>query len=423
MKIAIVGAGVSGSYLGRLLQKHGHEIEIFESSSKENRWAVCAWGAPRHILSKFSQQAGINFDNYILHIGKNLRIEHSPNVFENMNVTGLITYNKQKWEDDLLDGIKIRYGFRCTRGTFPVNRYDYVIDCTGVHRALLPKPKEDFLIPSYEYLVENIQDMDEFHIINYKSRKGYFWYFPLDAGRGFVGAGDIDRKFFGVGEFFEQHPEAKIVKKIGRPIRLCPPTRMEPFCYENIIGVGESIGCVFPITGEGIAPSLLCCDIFIDVLDKSGKNKFDFQQYRKKVLDTFGYYDDVYRTVRLIMDGKLNGIVDETVDLKKLFINHPESAKTIKEAAKVIETLSTLKEISEGLEYPITNFSDLIKKITREGISIGKKTVNQTDLKSIIPAYYFPISTKEDLVDKVAELFQDLCIHDKATMDGKNYAQ
>jgi hypothetical protein len=62
--------------------------------------------------------------------------------------------------------------------------------------------------------------------------------------------------------------------------------------------------------GEGIIPSLLCCDIFLEVFDKSddNNNKFDFKQYRKKVLHRFEYYDNVYRIVRLKMDGKLSTI-------------------------------------------------------------------------------------------------------------------
>jgi hypothetical protein len=59
--------------------------------------------------------------------------------------------------------------------------------------------------------------------------------------------------------------------------------------------------------GEGIIPSLICCDIFLDVIGRSN-DKFNFQLYRKKVLDTFDYYDDVYKIVRLKMDGKLSSI-------------------------------------------------------------------------------------------------------------------
>jgi flavin-dependent dehydrogenase len=307
MKIAIAGAGVAGSYLGCLLQRRGHEIEIFESSKKENHWAVCAWGASRHMLSKFSKYAGLNFDDYIFHVGKTLRMDLPNNVQEYLNLKGLVTYNKYKWEQDLLQGVKITYGIRCTPKTFPFKEYNYVIDCTGIHRTLLPKSTEDFIIPAFEYLVENVHGIEEFYVMGYKNARGYFWYFPLNDGKGYVGAGDIDKKYNGVKEFFIQYPEAKVIKKIGRPIRLSPPKRMEPFGYGNVIGVGESIGCVFPMLGEGIIPSLLCCDILLEIFDKGG-SKFDLKQYRKQVLDRFDYYDDVYRIVRLKMDGRLSTI-------------------------------------------------------------------------------------------------------------------
>jgi flavin-dependent dehydrogenase len=125
-----------------------------------------------------------------------------------------------------------------------------------------------------------------------------------------MGAGDIDRKYLGVKEFFDEHPHAKIIKKIGRPIRLSPPKLMGPFCDDNIIGVGESIGTVFPMLGEGIIPSLLSCEIFLQVLDnaKNSKKNFDQKEYRDKILKKFQYYYDVYKIVRLKMDGKLSTV-------------------------------------------------------------------------------------------------------------------
>lgn len=229
---------------------------------------------------------------------------------EYLELRGLVTYDKHKWEIDLLKDLKINYDFKCTRENFPIGDYDYVIDCTGLHRSLLPKSDTDFLIPAYEYMVENIHDTNEFYVIGYKGARGYFWYFPLSEGKGFVGAGDIDRKYYGIKEFFGKHPEAKIIKKIGRPIRLAPPKRMEPFYNRNIIGVGESIGCVFPMLGEGIIPSLICCDIFMEVFEGIDKKRpeFNYKLYRKKVLDRFNYYDSVYRIVRLKMEGNLSTI-------------------------------------------------------------------------------------------------------------------
>lgn len=259
------------------------------------------------MLERFSQKAGLEFDNYIFHVGKTLKMELPNNLVEHLDLRGLVTYDKHRWEADLMKGVNVRFGSKCSKESFPLNDYDCVLDCTGLHRSLLPRSKEDFMIPAYEYLVENVHGIEEFYVIGYKGAKGYFWYFPLDDNRGYMGAGDVEKKYFGINEFFTEHPEAKIVRKIGRPIRLAPPKRMEPFSDRNIVGVGESIGCVFPMLGEGIIPSLICCEIFLDVLDKSN-GSFDAKSYRRRVLDRFAYYDDVYRIVRLKMENKLSTV-------------------------------------------------------------------------------------------------------------------
>ena len=305
MRFAIAGVGVAGSYLGSILQTKGHQVELFEASRSQDHWPVCAWGASRHMLERFSNKAGLNFDDYILHVGKTLRMDLPNDKVEYLDLRGLVTYDKHSWEQDLLRDLKVNYGVKVTKDTFTLDKYDLVLDCTGLHRTLLPKSKEDFIIPAYEYLLENVKGEDEFYTIGYPGAKGYFWYFPLGGDKGYMGAGDVLKKYYGIREFFSSHPEAKVVKKIGRPIRLAPPKRMEPFFDGNIVGVGESIGCVFPMLGEGIIPSLICCDIFLESLES---HKFNFKEYRKRILSYFKYYDDVYRIVRLKMDGKLSTI-------------------------------------------------------------------------------------------------------------------
>lgn len=306
MNIAVVGAGVAGSYLSRMLQDRGHRVKVFESSRIDSHWPVCAWGASKNMLQIFSKKAGLNFDEYILHSGKTLKMYLPKNNIEYLDLKGLVTYDKKRWEHDLLKGIQVSYGTRFTLESFPTADFDYVLDCTGYHRSLLPKSDYDFVIPAYEYLVENVKGANEFYVIGYKGARGYFWYFPLEDGRGYVGAGDIDRKYVGIEEFFQQNPSAMIIKKIGRPIRLAPPLYMKPFFVKNIIGVGESIGCVFPMLGEGIIPSLICSDVFLEVL--GNKDKFDYRRYTKKILKKFGYYHDVYQIVRLKMNGTLSTV-------------------------------------------------------------------------------------------------------------------
>jgi flavin-dependent dehydrogenase len=307
VKLAIVGAGVAGSYLANRLRREGHDVEVFEASKEEGHWPICAWGASRHMLEKFSREAGLEFSKYILHTGQRLRMDLPAEKKEYLELKGLVTYDKKRWEKDLLNGLKAHFGMKCLRSSSELQGFDYIVDCTGVHRSLLPRSEHDFIIPAYEFLIENVYSEREFYVIGYKGARGYFWFFPLGDGMAYVGAGDIDRKYVGVSEFFQQNPNAKVIKKIGRPIRLSPPKRMQPFCDDKVIGVGESIGCVFPMLGEGIIPSLICCDIFLNNLNESSTS-FDFKSYEHQVLRRFAYYDDVYRIVRLKMAGKLNTV-------------------------------------------------------------------------------------------------------------------
>lgn len=306
MKLAIVGAGVAGSYVANRLQGSGHDVEVFEASKEQDHWPICAWGASRHMLEKFSHKAGLEFIKYTLHTGQRLRMDLPAEKKEYLELKGLVTYDKKRWEKDLLNGLKVHFGKKCLRGSSELQGFDYIVDCTGVHRSLLPRSDQDFIIPAYEFLIENVHSENEFFVIGYKGARGYFWFFPLGEGMAYVGAGDIDRKYYGISEFFKQNPNAKVIKKIGRPIRLCPPKRMQPFCDDKVIGVGESIGCVFPMLGEGIIPSLICSEIFLNSIN--GSRKFDSKQYHYQVLKRFAYYDDVYRIVRLKMDGKLNSV-------------------------------------------------------------------------------------------------------------------
>jgi flavin-dependent dehydrogenase len=324
MKFAVVGAGVAGSFLASMLTRKDHEVEVFELYKKEQHFPVCAWGASRHMLSHFSKMAGLNFDDYVFHVGERIGIRLPNGKSDYLNCLGLVTYDKKKWEEDLMDGIPVRYGIRCTRDNFPFHNYDHVLDCTGFHRSLLPKPKEkELIIPAWEYLVDKVYDAKEFYILGYKGATGYFWFFPLNDNRAYVGAGDINRIYLGVDEFFKENPTAKILTKIGRPIRITPPTRMEPLTNGNLIGVGESIGCVFPLLGEGIIPSLICSEILLDLIETK---EYTPQEYRKRLFKKLGYYDEVYKVVRLKMEGKLNTVRHFNI-LYKLYRNMKREEK------------------------------------------------------------------------------------------------
>ena len=165
---------------------------------------------------------------------------------------------------------------------------------------MLPKVKDQLLVPCVEYMVEyDKPPYDDFYVKPFSTASGYFWYFPLNGKIAYVGAGDYYRKHMEELNKFNNKHGGKILKKIGRPIRLSSPESCQPFTKGNVVGVGEAIGTVFPLIGEGIIPSLQCAELL-------KKNINNIPQYIEDVKKEFKVYSDVFRVIKLKMNNNLN---------------------------------------------------------------------------------------------------------------------
>ena len=116
-----------------------------------------------------------------------------------------------------------------------------------------------------------------------------------------IGAGDYNKNHIVETDKFLKKHGGKIVKTVGRPIRLATPENCMPYSDGNIVGVGESIGTVFPLLGEGIIPSMECADILVD-------NVGNIAEYERQVAKHFAIYGTVYDFVRKKIDGKFNPV-------------------------------------------------------------------------------------------------------------------
>ena len=114
-----------------------------------------------------------------------------------------------------------------------------------------------------------------------------------------LGAGDLRGRYrYELDEFVKKY-NCEVVRRIGRPVRVTPPKYMEPFFDGKVVGVGESIGTVYPMLGEGIIPSMQCVNLFVDHLG-------DREGYRKAVLDHYEVYAKVYRFIKAKVEGKFS---------------------------------------------------------------------------------------------------------------------
>ena len=292
MKIAVMGMGVAGSYLMARLKDSEHEVVGYERMIQEKHDSICAWGTIKEELVNFCKKTDRNFDDFLIHDGKNMHVKMNNNVKFDIGLKGLCTYNKLGLIQDFIKDSKIIYGEAPPLAELE-KEYDMIVDCTGFHRVYLPKMEQDFFLPTYEYKVEyeNGVPYDDFYIEPFPGMSGYFWYFPLGEKFAHIGAGDYNKNHVkATDDFLEKHG-GKIVATKGRPIRLATPDRCKPYYSGKVVGVGESIGTVYALLGEGIIPSMQCVDIFLE-------NMHDFKAYEKAVEKHYKVYAKVFNFVR-----------------------------------------------------------------------------------------------------------------------------
>lgn len=296
MKIAVVGAGVAGSYLINRLD--GHEVECFEQRQQEKWYTVCAWGTSRPYISSMVKKAGLNFDDYVLHTGDKMIVDYGTGSFE-APLKGLVTYDKHRLCEDMLKGHKVHWGTQ-VKSIDAFSGFDMVVDATGMPRSLLPKVKDDILVPCLEYQVKSSKlPWDDFYIRPYRGMRGYFWFFPLGDGTAHVGAGELNGAYRGELEAFLRKYDCEVIRKIGRPVRIVPPAYCQPFTNGKAVGVGESIGTVYPMLGEGIIPSMQCVETFV-------QNLGDTERYSEEILKQYDIYSKVFRFVKAKIEGNFS---------------------------------------------------------------------------------------------------------------------
>lgn len=315
MKIAVVGIGVAGAYLmNRLSDDHDNRVVGFERMPKDQHDAVCAWATCENVMSGLARNCGLNFDDYVLHDGKHMQVDLGSQNEIDIRLKGMVSYDKLRLIQDMIKGTEIRFG-RAPLKSELESDFDIIVDATGFHRNYLPKLSNELWIPCVQYKVRYAlgkEPFDDFYLRSFPSMSGYFWFFPLGNGYAHIGAGDFMKNHNPfVEEFLNKH-ECEVLKKVGRPVRLTPPSSCEPFTDgHKSIGVGESIGTVYPLLGEGIIPSTWCAELFT-------KNLHDLSVYRTAVLQKFKIYAIVFKFIKLKISGNFN-FIKNSVDMLKVY--------------------------------------------------------------------------------------------------------
>lgn len=284
--MAIAGAGVAGAYLYRLLKKDRDQIDIYDVRHKTKcGMSPCAWATTRDFIGHVGA-SGLDPTKYIFQEINHVAVDEMKVKVEAMII------DKPRLVTELLQGADIKYT------PLDVNKYDRVIDATGLSRTFLPPIKEDIFTSCIQYRVQSKKRLAP---RVEPGKIGYAWCFQLSDDQYHIGCGSLSNnpsqvlKEIGWFEKYKLNPGKHILCKCAGKIRITGPHGSEPFVgagpSEGIWGVGEAIGCVGSVVGDGIVPGMRSVKILLDNWDNpDGYNasilkEFSWILNERKLLD------------------------------------------------------------------------------------------------------------------------------------------
>ncbi len=313
--IQIYGAGMSGTFLFYLLKNEGFDVKIKDIRKTPD--CRCAWGTMYKEAKELYKMIGLDLDDYIL--SKPKEIIANSIEFKNKYV---VIFDRKRLLEDLWKDLKF--------GEINANLF---VDATGAARKYLPLIANDKIYPTIQYL-EKVEDSKDENIYIYLRKTGYAWAFPLGGDYWHIGAGDIDENralelINKLREYYDFRTKEKVCECKAK-VRLLPPSKCKPFVYNNIVGVGEAIGCVSGL-GEGNAPSLKCATILFECIKNNRIN-----EYENIVLKEFEWIEREHEFVEAVQNN--------------------ERVKALRLLPRVV-----LFESKRSVEKSLSNFRSLLK--------------------------------------------------------------
>jgi flavin-dependent dehydrogenase len=283
LSITIAGAGIAGSFLTKLIDK---DFRVFDDNIRPG--CKCAWGLPYSQTMRCLKEVGFEIEDYIL-----CKIEE---IIENgvpIPVRNFATIDKPMLIREFWKNLKIerkRYDFR-------EERKNLVVNATGI-----PAGGAVFRLNSHQEKVE-IRGSDEKRAYTYINPRhsGYAWLFPLDEkGKLFhLGAASIKTdptrlmeeliSYYG---FEKEAPKCSC----RCPLYVSHPETTD-ILHGNVVAVGGAAGCVHPITGEGIYPSIESARRLADTIN----NGYPLENYVASMRDLLKKYEGSYRIIYRMM--------------------------------------------------------------------------------------------------------------------------
>ena len=291
----IAGMGVSGSYLLRRLRESGFDATGYDPK-KPGFYVPCGYAVNINRLREFTGKIGLEPENYLEKEAQSVTFQSEGGINIELSSAGFCTIDKNRLESDILNDMR----FENKIAPRSPGKDHILVDATGISRYYLGPARGDFVMRTKEYLAD-FSTQGGFIFKYFPDGRGYYWEFPLKSGFHVGAGGDtielVERSLSGT---------RNIKRVMSRNIRLSP--LFDQAHKDNIIGIGESIGTVSPITGEGIVPSMESAEILFNCISKYDDLEELKEKYVSEIRSKFKRYEKLFALLTNARQGKLKKV-------------------------------------------------------------------------------------------------------------------
>ena len=278
-KIAIIGAGICGLYLGWKLSEKGHLVSIFEKK-REIGDKVCSGLFSERILGFIPQSRSLiqnTINSVILHFpGKTITIKFSKKfyVMSHTDLNKLMENLAQK------AGVKINLNHNISALSRKANssspfingeEFDKVIGCDGANSFV----RKELNLPELQYRLGILGFLEEKSNLNFVEawpcQKGFLWKIPRGAKIEYgIIADSLKAKII-----FDKFLKKNNIQLAGIRSRIIPQGFAVPFS-SSITLCGDAAGLTKPWSGGGVVWGLTAAEILLKTFP-------DFLNYHRRM--------------------------------------------------------------------------------------------------------------------------------------------
>ncbi|AWR94215.1 NAD(P)/FAD-dependent oxidoreductase [Acidianus brierleyi] len=271
MKLAIVGGGPAGISLALFLKGTRIDATVYEGLGSLGL-KPCAWG----VLSDIEKIIHVPKESIISEI-KGFKIYLDNKLLYDIRKKEKLGYiiNKPLFLKILSENIDLRLNSKVVskEGKILINGKEEYADKVIFANGHYSLPSET-TIPAIQYITDYNIDPEIVEMYFYSDLLGYGWVFPEEGGSkiGIGGYAKVD--------FLKEKLNSLVKGKIKR----FQGARVNDYgvLEERLNGeyVGEALGTVYAVTGEGIRPSIISSKILADSLLENKDFKEEFKKSR-----------------------------------------------------------------------------------------------------------------------------------------------